>query len=81
MRQTGAEKQMKTSASKGTSANRTSNSIVYQSVDELASEIKVSRHAVYAGLRKGTIPHIRLGKRFVISREAIANWLSSGGKA
>lgn len=71
---------MKTSVSKSTTASRARNSIVYQSVDELAREIQVSRHAVYAGLRNGTIPHIRLGKRFVISKDAIANWLSNGGK-
>ena len=49
----------------------------YESVDELAAELGISRQSVYTGLRAGTIPSIRLGKRFVIPRAAIAEWLRS----
>jgi excisionase family DNA binding protein len=52
---------------------------VYSSADELARELGVSRVAVYAGLRAGTIPSIRLGKRFILPRAAIARWLESAG--
>lgn len=55
-------------------------SAVYSSVDELAHEIGVSRAAVYKGLRAGTIPSIRLGKRFILPRAAIARWLESAGE-
>jgi len=52
----------------------------YGSVDELAAEIGISRVACYAALNKGLIPHRRLGRRFILSRIAIADWLrcSSG---
>jgi excisionase family DNA binding protein len=74
------EKQMETSPARNSSASdRDRNGIIYQSVAELAQELGVSRHAAYSGLRNGTIPHRRLGKRFIISKTAIANWLSGSG--
>jgi excisionase family DNA binding protein len=59
----------------GIQRNRTT----YGSVDELAKEIGISRHAAYAGLHSGTIPSIRLGKRFILPRAAIAEWLRTAG--
>jgi excisionase family DNA binding protein len=53
----------------------------YNSVDELATELGLSRQSVYTGLRNGRIPSIRLGKRFVIPRAAISAWLRSAGGA
>ena len=53
--------------------------IVYGSVDELARELGISRASAYSGLREGTIPSIRLSKRFIIPRSAIAEWLRSAG--
>jgi excisionase family DNA binding protein len=53
----------------------------YSSVDDLASELGISRQKAYAGLRSGKIPSIRLGKRFIIPRAAIADWLRSAGNA
>jgi excisionase family DNA binding protein len=50
------------------------------SPDELARTLGVSRHGVYEGLRNGSIPSIRLGKRFVIPRSAIDRWLQTAGK-
>ena len=41
----------------------------------LAQRLGVSLAAIYAGLRRGTIPSIRLGKRYVIPRAAIDDWL------
>ena len=41
------------------------------SVDELADELGINRQLAYRYLNAGTIPAIRLGKRFVISRMAI----------
>jgi excisionase family DNA binding protein len=49
----------------------------YDSVDELAAELRISRQSAYNGLRNGTIPSIRLGKRFIIPRSAIAEWLKN----
>jgi len=52
----------------------------YKSVDELARELRLSRQSVYVGLRNGTIPSVRVGKRFILPRAAIGDWLRSAGK-
>jgi len=52
----------------------------YDSVEQLAAELGISRATAYVGLRNGTIPAIRLGKRFVIPRAAISEWLRNAGK-
>jgi len=54
---------------------------IYKSVEELAHELGISRQSAYAGLRQGKIPSIRLGKRFIIARSAIAEWLKNSGMA
>jgi excisionase family DNA binding protein len=51
----------------------------YESVDELANELRISRQAAYAALNRGVIPSIRIGKRFVLPRAAIAEWLRTAG--
>jgi excisionase family DNA binding protein len=62
---------------RGNTANRS----IYGSVDELATELGISRQSAYAALRQGKIPSIRLGKRFIIPRSAIAEWLKRPGEA
>jgi excisionase family DNA binding protein len=52
---------------------------VYRNVDELAQELCLGRLTVYAALRNGTIPSIRVGKRYVLPRAAIQEWLRSAG--
>jgi excisionase family DNA binding protein len=52
---------------------------VYQSVDELAGMLGINRQRVYAGLRDGQIPSIRLGRRFLLPRDAINSWLRTAG--
>jgi excisionase family DNA binding protein len=52
---------------------------VYESVDSLARELGISRSVAYKGLRTGKIPSIRLNKRFIIPRSAIAEWLRTAG--
>ncbi len=53
----------------------------YPSVKAFAAEMGIGYQAAYAGLRNGTIPSIRLGKRFIIPRAAIDEWLRKAGKA
>ena len=53
-------------------------SLIYDP-EQLRIELGVSRATVYKGLRAGTIPSIRLGKRYIIPRAAIQKWLESGG--
>jgi excisionase family DNA binding protein len=52
---------------------------VYPSVDALAAELGVSRAKVYTALNNGTIPAIRMGKRFILPRAAIQEWLRTAG--
>ena len=70
---------MKSASPKGTKARPESAqhraSAIYQSVEELAREIGISRQSAYAALRNNTIPHIRLGKRYILPKAAIAEWL------
>jgi excisionase family DNA binding protein len=62
-------------------AKRKRNGSIYDSVQELARELGISEAKAYEGLASGTIPAIRLGKRFVIPRAAIAAWLrTAAGK-
>ena len=55
------------------------NAATYGSVEELAGELGLSRQSVYGALRNGSIPSIRVGKRFILPRVAIAEWLRSAG--
>jgi excisionase family DNA binding protein len=70
---------MKSASPKGTKARpenaQRKTSAIYQSVEELAREIGISRQSAYAALRNNTIPHIRLGKRYILPKAAIAEWL------
>jgi excisionase family DNA binding protein len=60
---------------------RVANTSTYRSVNELAHELGISRQSAYAGLRQGKIPSIRLGRRFIIPRSAIKEWLRKPGEA
>ena len=44
---------------------------------ELARILGIARNGVYAALRNGKIPHIRIGRRFVIPRAAVIAWFAS----
>jgi excisionase family DNA binding protein len=52
----------------------------YASVEHLAHEIGVSRHACYAAIRKGLIPHIKIGRRIILPKAAISEWLKNAGR-
>ena len=65
--------------SKQASNNSKNQAATYQNVDELARELGLGRLTVYAALRDGTIPSIRVGKRYVLPRTAIAEWLRNAG--
>jgi excisionase family DNA binding protein len=59
-----------------TKAAPSANASVYD-VEQLAQELGISRQKVYAHLRTGDIPSIRLKKRFIIPRAAIQEWLKT----
>lgn len=59
--------------------NQARSEAVFESVDELARELGISRASAYEGLRSGAIPHLRLNKRYILPRSAIQAWLKNAG--
>jgi excisionase family DNA binding protein len=53
----------------------------YHSVAALAQDIGLSERSTRSALRRGEIPHIRVGRRFILPRAAIAAWLRSAGRS
>ena len=43
-------------------------------IPEIASRLSVGRVAVYTMLEQGIIPAVRLGRRWIVTRHAFANW-------
>jgi excisionase family DNA binding protein len=51
----------------------------YRSVAELATDLGLSERSTRSAIRRGEIPHIRVGRRFILPRAAIAEWLRTAG--
>ena len=50
-------------------------------VPVLAKELGIGINAVYDGLKTGSIPSIRMHRKYIIPRAAIREWLrTAGGK-
>jgi len=45
-------------------------------VEEAATALGVNPSTVYDYARQNQIPHVRIGKRLIISRAALMNWLN-----
>jgi excisionase family DNA binding protein len=58
---------------------KTNDSPVYPSVKVLARELGISQALCYRHLADGTIPAIRLGFRYIVSKSAVARWLAEAG--
>jgi excisionase family DNA binding protein len=56
------------------------NQSTYPSVAALAEDIGLSERSTRNALRRGEIPHIRVGRRFILPRTAIAEWLRNTGR-
>lgn len=39
----------------------------------------ISKSSFYAGLNRGDIPSLRIGRRFIIPRHAFVTWLAAAG--
>ena len=49
-------------------------------VPELADTLGLSTETVYRGIRRGEIPHLRIGqRRLILPRASIDRWLASAG--
>ena len=53
----------------------------YRSVAALAEDIGLSERSTRSALRRGEIPHIRIGRRFILPKAAIAEWLRTAGRS
>ena len=53
---------------------------IYRSIAELASDIGLSERSTRSAIKRGEIPHIKLGRRIILPRAAIAEWLRSAGR-
>jgi len=58
----------------------TTNESTYPSVAALAAEIGLSERSTRSALRRGDIPHVRVGRRYILPKTAIADWLRSAGR-
>lgn len=50
------------------------------SVDEVARFLRVNRKTLYEAVRAGDVPARRVGRRVVILRDALIDWLRSDGR-
>jgi excisionase family DNA binding protein len=53
----------------------------YRSVAALAADIGLSERSTRGALRRGEIPHIRVGRRYILPKAAIAEWLRTAGRS
>ena len=53
----------------------------YRSAAALAADIGLSERSTRNALRRGEIPHIRVGRRFILPKAAIAEWLRTAGRS
>ncbi len=51
------------------------------SVTEVADWLGVNRKTIYDAAGRGQIPHQRLGKRLLFSRDALLTWLGCKGSS
>lgn len=49
-------------------------------VRETARALGLSRNSAYSGILRGAIPHVRVGKRILIPKKALEEFLASAGK-
>ena len=48
-------------------------------VDEAAALLKVSKKTIYNRVKAGTIPHARLGRKLLFTRQKLVQWVADGG--
>jgi len=48
-------------------------------VDEAAVLLKVSKKTIYNRVKAGTLPHARVGRKLLFSRQKLHQWIALGG--
>jgi len=49
-------------------------------VDEVASQLRISRSEVYALVREGLLPALRVGRSIRLDERALRDFIASGGR-
>ena len=49
------------------------------SVPELARRLDLGTESVYEAIKRNEIPHLRIGRRIILPKSAIDEWLKSAG--
>ena len=50
-------------------------------IPDLCQLTGLSRNSVYSGIRRGEIPCLKVGSRYILPRASIDRWLASAGTA
>ncbi len=45
---------------------------------EVSKELHISLATVYKLIQQGTLPHVKVGAKYLIGREAFLKWVNSG---
>jgi excisionase family DNA binding protein len=61
--------------------NKVSASITVDEAHAIIGIDKISRGGFYAAINRGEVPHLRLGHRILIPRNAFERWLDSAGES
>lgn len=51
------------------------------SVPEAAALIGISASSLHRQIRAGAVPHVRIGRRIVVPRQALERWLNDDSQA
>ena len=49
-------------------------------VAEVAAELRITRSGVYALVRSGVLPGVRVGRRIRVPQPVLRNFIASGGR-
>ena len=47
-------------------------------VDEAAEFLRISRNSLYDAINRDEVPHRRIGRRIILSKEILFRWVSGG---
>jgi excisionase family DNA binding protein len=65
----------------GTTTETDTTRLMTYSVEEVAALLGIARGVAYEGVRKGSIPATRVGRRWLIPRRRLHAWLDGAAQA
>lgn len=51
----------------------------FYTVQEVAELLRVEKHAIYRYIKDYGLPHVQIGRRFLINKVAFRAWISENG--